>query len=156
MTVPAPVASRPTRSSPNTRVLGGLLLVFGSSWMLKQAGIIDVPWSAVFSLVLIALGAALIVTSRRKVRTIPLILLGAALTAGLALGSADLGVRGGFGQRELHGPDVLANTRSFRLGVGELDLDLRQVEVPAGRTTTVHAQVSVGHQIGRASCRERV
>jgi predicted membrane protein len=146
MTAPVPAtAARPPapRSSVNTRVLGGLLLVFGSGWMLKAAGILDIPWSAIVSLVLIALGLALIVTFRSRARTVPLLALGAALTVGLTIGTSNIGLRGGFGQRTLTGQAVLAAPVQT-LGFGELLLDLRNVDLPEGQTTTIRAHVGFG------------
>ena len=126
----APVSTTDTRpdsrpSSLNTRVLGGLLLVFGTGWMLKQAGVIDLPWSAVVSVVLIALGLALVVTARSRARTVPLVVLGAVLTVGLAVGSSNIGLRGGFGERVVR-PTALTATQRYRLGFGELQIDLRE------------------------------
>jgi hypothetical protein len=137
--------SRP--SSVNTRVLGGLLLVFGSGWMLKQAGVIDLPWSAVASIVLIALGLALVVTSRSRVRTVPLVLVGAALTIGLAVGSSNIGVRGGFGERIVRPTELTAAAR-YELAFGELQVDLRSTAL-SRHETTVRASVSGGRLLVR-------
>jgi len=137
--------SRP--SSVNSRVLGGLLLVFGSGWMLKQAGVLDLPWSAVASIVLIALGLALVITSRSRVRTVPLVLLGAAMTVGLAIGSSNIELRGGFGQRVLR-PAAITSSSRFRLAFGELQVDLRSTELRAGETV-VRADITGGRLLVR-------
>lgn len=143
MTAPVPTASaRP--SSTNTRVLGGLLLVFGSGWMLKQAGVVDLPWSAVVSIVLIALGLALVVTARSRARSIPLILLGAALTVGLTVSSSDIGITGGIGDRTFRPTQFDANNR-YQLGIGELTVDLTRA--PIDGRTTVRANVGVGRML---------
>jgi uncharacterized protein YceK len=150
MTAPVPATDarpRSAQSSLNTRVLGGLLLVFGSGWMLKQAGVLDLPWSAVVSTILIALGLALVVTARSGARTVPLVLLGAALTVGLAIGSSNIDVRGGFGERVLH-PPVLTSSQRYRLGFGELQLDLRKTEIQPG-LSVVRADISAGHLLVR-------
>jgi predicted membrane protein len=149
MTAPAPaVPARPSStstraSSTNTRVLGGLLLVFGSGWMLKQAGIVDLPWSAVVSIVLIALGLAMVVTARSRARTVPLILLGAALSVGLAVSSSDIGIRGGIGER-VYRPTELTR-RTYQVGVGDLTIDLTRA-LPEGRET-IRGKVGVGHML---------
>lgn len=141
MTAPAPAASaRP--SSTNTRVLGGLLLVFGSGWMLKQTGVIDLPWTALASLVLIALGLAMVVTARTRARSMPLIALGAVLTIGLAVGSSNISIRGGIGDRT-YTPTVLQANREYRLGVGQLTLDLTKAALEPGETT-IKATVAIG------------
>ena len=143
MTAPVPTASaRP--SSTNTRVLGGLLLVFGSGWMLKQAGVVDLPWSAVVSIVLIALGLALVVTARSRARSIPLILLGAALTVGLTVSSSNIGISGGIGDRVYRPGQLTANNR-YQLGIGDLTVDL--TKAPIEGHTTVRAKVGVGHML---------
>ncbi len=150
MTAPVPAAASRTATRPssvNTRVLGGLLLVFGSGWMLKQTGVIDLPWGAVGSIVLIALGLALVITARSRARSLPLIALGGALTIGLAIGSSNIGMRGGFGERTLR-PATLTTSTMYRLGVGELVVDLRSTAMRPG-TTTVRAEVSVGHLLLR-------
>jgi len=141
MTAPVPAASaRP--SSTNTRVLGGLLLVFGTGWMFKQTGVIDLPWSAVVSIVLIALGLAMVVTARTRARSMPLIALGAVLTVGLAVGSSNISVRGGIGDRSFH-PTVLTGDKTYRLGVGELTLDLTQTALHDGENS-VRVNLAVG------------
>ena len=123
------------------------MLVFGSGWMLKQTGVIDLPWSAVASIVLIALGLAMVVTARSRARSMPLILLGAALTAGLAFGSSNISIRGGIGDRTFH-PTVLTANHTYRLGVGDMTLDLRSTALNQGENI-VRANVSVGHLLVR-------
>jgi predicted membrane protein len=145
MTAPVPAAAaRPApTSSLNTRLFGGLLLVFGTGWMLKAAGVVDLPWTAVFSLVLIALGLALVITARSRVRTVPLIMLGAILTAGLAVGSSNINFKGGIGEQVLR-PTTVGTARSYRLFVGEMVLDLRHTAFTES-VTTINADVGVGH-----------
>ncbi len=142
----APMAASDARpvisSSVNSRVLGGLLFVFGLGWLLKQTGVIDMPWSAVASLVLVALGLAMIVTARARARSVPLMLLGGALMAGLAIGSSNIGVRGGVGERVLT-PRIVHASERYHLGIGDLELDLRHSTIAA--TSTITADVGVGH-----------
>lgn len=148
MTAPVPTAARPpAATSVNSRVLGGTLLVFGTGWLLKQTGVIDVPWAAVVSLVLVALGLAMVATSRTRARTVPLMLLGLALTAGLAVGSSNIDVKGGVGDRTFT-PTVLAANNRYHLGIGDMTIDLRHVDIPNGETT-ITADVGVGHLLVR-------
>lgn len=156
MTAPAPAtAARPTptasRSRPpaapsiNNRVLGGLLLVFGTGWLLKQTGVLDVPWTAVVSMVLVALGLAMIATSRTRgrIRTVPLIVLGLVLTAGLAVGSSNIDIKGGVGDRTF-APTALVDKQRYHLGIGDMTLDLRRANLADG-LNTVTADVGLGH-----------
>jgi hypothetical protein len=144
MTAPVPAtAARPSPSSVNTRVLGGLLFVFGTGWLLKQTGVVDMPWSAVTSLVLVALGLALVATARSRARTVPLMLVGVALTAGLAFGSSNIDIQGGVGERNL-APTLLSGSKRYHLGIGDMKIDLRHLELEEGETT-VYADVGVGH-----------
>lgn len=58
--------------------------------------------------------------------------------------AADIDFKGGTGQRDYR-PAAVADIRSdYRLGVGELRLDLSDVDFPAG-VTTVRTDVGVGH-----------
>jgi phage shock protein PspC (stress-responsive transcriptional regulator) len=57
--------------------------------------------------------------------------------------AADIDLRGGVGQRDYR-PATLADLRpEYRIGVGQVDLDLRDVTLPAGRTE-VRLKVGVG------------
>src|SRR3954463_6537957 len=48
--------------------------------------------------------------------------------------SADLDLRGGVGEAEYRPASVAALRGEYRLGVGRMDVDLRNVNLPAGRT----------------------
>lgn len=57
--------------------------------------------------------------------------------------AADLDLKGGVGERDYR-PASVADIRSeYRLGIGELRLDLRGIEFPAG-TTTIRTHLGVG------------
>lgn len=144
MTAPVPATSA-RLSSTNTRVLGGLLLVFGTGWMLKQSGVVDIPWTGVVSLVLIALGLAMVVTARTRARSMPLIALGAVLTIGLTIGSSDIGIKGGIGD-PVHRPTALTGDREYRLGIGDMTIDLSGVQL-SRPVTTIRGSQSIGHML---------
>jgi cell wall-active antibiotic response 4TMS protein YvqF len=144
----APATTRPAAvDRVNSRVLGAMLLVFGSGWLFQQVGIIDLPWTAIVSLVLFTLGIGMIMTSRRRARTVPLVLVGVALTLGLAVGTSGIDIKGGVGQRTVT-PPALSVKNTYRLGIGELVLDLRHVRFDP-HNTRVSATVGVGHLVVR-------
>ena len=53
--------------------------------------------------------------------------------------AADLDLRGGVGQREYRPTSVADLRPEYRLGMGQIDLDLRNIELPAGRDASVNA-----------------
>jgi len=62
--------------------------------------------------------------------------------------AADIDIKGGAGQRH-YSPATAAEIRpEYRLGMGELEVDLRAVTLPAGTTTTA-VKVGVGHAVVR-------
>jgi len=87
---------------------------------------------------LVALGAAF---GRGRWLVVPAILI--ALPAGV-VAAADLDVSGGVGEREYTPTSVSALDRRYELGMGQLRIDLREVDFGAG-ATTLKARVGVGH-----------
>src|SRR4051812_32046959 len=63
--------------------------------------------------------------------------------------AADLDLRGGVGQAEYRPTSVKQLRPEYRLGMGQIDLDLRILEIPAGRT-------SVNVRVGFGEARVRV
>jgi predicted membrane protein len=62
--------------------------------------------------------------------------------------AADIDMKGGVGERHYR-PSSLTEVRDgYRLGMGELEVDLRDVDLPAGRTT-VNLDVGIGGAIVR-------
>jgi phage shock protein PspC (stress-responsive transcriptional regulator)/predicted membrane protein len=62
--------------------------------------------------------------------------------------AADIDIKGGAGERHYR-PTTVSELRSdYRLGMGELDVDLRDVDLPAGQTN-MHVEVGVGHAVIR-------
>jgi hypothetical protein len=57
--------------------------------------------------------------------------------------AADVDLKGGVGQRDYRPASVTDLRSDYRLGVGEMRLDLRDVDFPAG-TTTIRTHVGVG------------
>src|SRR4051812_14388306 len=62
--------------------------------------------------------------------------------------AADVNIDGGVGQRNYTPVNATELRPDYRLGMGELDIDMRRVEFPPG-TTDVHVQVGVGHAVVR-------
>lgn len=62
--------------------------------------------------------------------------------------AADVRVDGGIGERQYR-PATMAELRpDYELGMGELIVDMRDVDLPAG-TTTMRVQVGIGHTVVR-------
>jgi phage shock protein PspC (stress-responsive transcriptional regulator)/predicted membrane protein len=62
--------------------------------------------------------------------------------------AADIDVDGGVGQRSYAPANASELRPDYRLGMGELVVDLRDVDLPAGRTD-VHVKVGIGHTVVR-------
>jgi phage shock protein PspC (stress-responsive transcriptional regulator)/predicted membrane protein len=62
--------------------------------------------------------------------------------------AADVNIDGGVGQRDYSPEDMSEVQPDYRLGMGELDIDMRHVVLPPGQTD-MHVQVGVGHAVIR-------
>ncbi len=62
--------------------------------------------------------------------------------------AADIDVEGGIGQRDYHPSDVAELRDDYGVGMGELNVDMRDVVLPEGETT-VQLEVGVGHALVR-------
>lgn len=107
---------------------GAVLIAVGGFWL---AGV----ESAVAAWVVVALGAAMVVSAfTGGARWLVLPALAFSLPVALVI-AADVDLRGGIGDR-VHRPASLENlARSYRLGAGRLEVDLREVRFPAGDTS---------------------
>ena len=147
---PAPAPPPPTdRHAPAaaTVLVGALLVLVGIAWLLDAAGVV-VPWRAILPASLIAVGLACVAGAFRG-RQHALMVVGVALMVLLSLAAAvdwnlDLPVAG-VGDRSER-PTSPAQLREYELGVGNLELDLRQLQLPPG-TTTVEARVGIGELV---------
>jgi phage shock protein PspC (stress-responsive transcriptional regulator) len=119
-------------------VFGALhVLFFGAGWIAAEGG--D-GWIAGL---VIAAGVALIAGAFvRRVRWLVLPALTVALAAGF-VAAADLEFEGGYGERTYRPGDVAAIQDRYELAVGELTLDLRGADLPAG-DTPVRLDIGVG------------
>ena len=131
-----------------TVLVGALLVLVGIGWLLDAGGV-GVPWRAVLPAALIAVGLACVAGAFRG-RQHALMVVGVALTVVLSLAAAadwDLDVPwgGGVGDRTER-PTTPADLTGYELGVGNLVVDLRQLQVPPG-TTAVEARVGIGELV---------
>jgi Cell wall-active antibiotics response 4TMS YvqF len=128
-----------------TVLVGALLVLVGIAWLLDAAGV-EVPWRAVLPAALIAVGLACVAGAFRG-RQHALMAVGVGLTVVLSVAVAadwdlDVPLAGGVGDRTER-PSSPAELTEYELGVGNLVVDLRQLQVPAG-TTVVEARVGIG------------
>jgi hypothetical protein len=131
-----------------TVLVGALLVLVGIGWLLDSAGI-EVPWRALLPAALIAVGLACVVGAFRG-RQHALMIVGVALTVVLSVAAAagwdlDLPLTGGVGDR-VERPTTPAEVSEYGLGVGNLVVDLRRLQVPPG-TTEVEARLGVGELV---------
>lgn len=140
----------PRRRSVGQIVFGFVLVAAGLAWLVAATDLFDLPWRAVFAGALIAVGAAVVASAGRE-RHSGLIVVGAILTVLLTLvstteGFLDLPLAGGIGERNYAPQTVETLSSEYRLGIGELVLDLTELEFAQGETT-VEASVTIGSLI---------
>lgn len=134
----------PGRSSLGALVAGLALVVAGLAWVLAASGVMDLSAGDVLATALVVVGGGLVVGawwgSARW-------LIALAVPLALALGVASLaGVpfRDGFGQRTFLPRSADEVRDEYRLGAGELLVDLSDVDVGPERTVRVRASVGMG------------
>jgi hypothetical protein len=123
-------------------------VLVGIGWLLDAAGV-AVPWRAILPASLIAVGLACVAGAFWG-RQHALIVVGVALMVVLSLAVAvdwdvDVPVTGGVGDRTEQ-PRTPGDLTTYELAVGNLEVDLRQLQVPPG-TTAVEARVGVGQLV---------
>lgn len=130
-----PPLPRERRSSPLGRItVGTALLAGGAVWLLDVAGVVSVPTSAVIAVVLGVVGLGLLVGSvagrARWLALLVAVLLPAALVTA-SIGDLGIDVRDGVASRTVVVTETSELEDSYQLGVGELILDLSQIDDPA-------------------------
>ena len=143
---PAPVRRPPRHPFPWGWAAVGLLLIAGGIlWLIQSATDVKVPWRVALPAALIAVGLALIAGARSG-RHSWLIAVGVILTISLiAVSSFDIKLEGGVGDR-VERPTTLAQLQvPSHLSIGQLTIDLRGLQIPAGgRTAHLEASVGIG------------
>jgi hypothetical protein len=144
----APELLPPPRPLPLARIaLGLILLAIGLGWLLHSLDVIEVPWDALLPVALIAIGAVLVVGSRTG-RHSGLIALGIVLTIFTALVTAvDLPLVGGVGQREITPQSLAELEHRYDLAVGQLVIDLRELQLQPGERVDLEARVGMGELV---------
>lgn len=145
VTSPLPATTLPRRRSrgATAATLGAVLLASTAAIALTTAIAGDASWETVAGVGTIAAGLALVGGSALgagPVAVIPVLL---ATAGALAVQAADLDLHGGIGTRSYR-PAATADVRDdYRLGIGDLAIDLRDTTLPRGRTV-IRAKVGIG------------
>ncbi len=142
---PAPPPVRAPRSPLGPTVLSVLLIVGGGAALLDVSGAVEVSLVGFLAVALILTGAGLVVGAWWG-RARGLVALGIVLT--LLLGFArvvDVNVAGGIGERVARPATPGEVDDRYRLGMGSLTLDLRDLD--AGRIAPVEARVGIGELV---------
>ncbi len=122
---------------------GAGLAFFGSAWATAAGG------GVVVASVVLALGAALVVgalrgTARARWLAVPAIVI--AFPAAV-VSAADISLDGGLGERTYHPSGADRVPDGYRLGAGELVVDLRDLDWRDGRRVALALDVGVGHAV---------
>jgi hypothetical protein len=121
-------------------VAGLVLVVLGLAWVLHEADVVDVSASVVLAALVVVVGLAVMAAPKGAGRG-GLIALGI-LLALLALAASAVSpslLDEGVGDRR-HDPRSTDELRTYELGIGELEVDLRSLELPA----RVEAAIGIG------------
>jgi phage shock protein PspC (stress-responsive transcriptional regulator) len=134
-------ATEAPRSSRATRVVGGAMLLAAGGVAAAAAAGAAFGWVTAAGVLVLASGAVLIAGAffgASAWLTLPPLAL-AAVVAGL--GAADVELRGPVGERTYAPTAAAALPDTNRMAIGELEVDLRDLELPPG---TTHLKVRLG------------
>lgn len=143
---PPPPEAPPATVRVGRIVLGVLVVLVGVGWLLEVLDVADFAWDVILPAALILIGGSLLLSARSATGHGGLITIGIVLTVILVIGSTlDFPFEGGVGQRSYR-PIAADQVRAeYRLGIGELTLDLTDAgDVPVGATERVRARVGIG------------
>jgi len=146
-TDPDPARRRSSRRATVT-VLGGVLIAIGAAVAAASIAGADVSWQAAGGALVIVAGVGIAAGSAFGAS--PAIVVPAFLAAALIAASQAAGIelKGGAGERSYH-PTTVADLRGeYRLGAGDLRVDLRDLRLPPG-VTRVKATLGLGELVVR-------
>jgi phage shock protein PspC (stress-responsive transcriptional regulator) len=135
---------RRSRSFPLASVvLGVLVIAAGVLGALDHWGV-SFSWSVALAAAAVLVGVTLVAAAFLRLRIGGLALIGLLLgTAALAASTIDVHLNEGIGSRS-YAPLLAAGIKpSYALGIGNLELDLGHVRLPAGKTQ-IEARVGIG------------
>jgi hypothetical protein len=144
---PEPAAPRKQPIPVGRLVLGLALVLLGLGWLLEATGAVELDWGLVWPVVLILVGAVLVAAAWQGRARGGLVALGVVLALLLALGTVEMPLTGGVGDR-VERPGSLDEIPSrYELTVGKLVVDLGRLrwspaEVPG--SVRVRARVGTG------------
>jgi predicted membrane protein len=120
-------------------------VIFGVGWLLETLDIGEFPWEIVLPAALVVVGVVLLVRSRSAEHQGALVTTGIVLTILLVLGSAvDFPITGGVGERDERPTSLSQLDAEYRLGIGQLTLDLTSLNAFDGETRHVRVRVGIG------------
>jgi hypothetical protein len=146
---PVPPSPAPAKGpvAAGRLVLGLVLVLLGLGWLLEATGALELDWALVWPVVLILVGVALVVAAWQGRARGGLVALGVVLTLLLALGTLEMPLTGGVGDRVERPRSLGEIPRRYELAVGKLTVDLgglrwSAAEVPG--SVRVRAGVGMG------------
>ena len=136
----------PRRPSSAPMLISFLFVLGGVAALLASTNTLDITAGEFLAGALIVTGFALVINAIRGGRSRGLIALGVVLTIALSIASAAREpLRGGIGQRQFAPTTLSELDRPYRLGLGDMELDLTRLKVPAdGRRHAVVASLGIG------------
>ena len=141
---PPPPPRPPKKPSLFAPVLGALFAAAGLFGLLAVLDIYDVDVAAALAAGVVIVGAAIAFGAMTQRRVGGLVFLGLLLLAAFAAAAiTPVSVCAGVGEKTERPTTVTALDSSYELGIGDLELDLSDITLPAG-TTSVDASVGIG------------
>ena len=143
---PAPPAPRPPKKpSLFFPALGVILAVSGVFGLLTVLDIYDVDLDVALAAGVAIIGGTIAVGAMTQRRVGGLVVLGLLLLAAFGVAAlTPVSVSSGVGEKVERPLTAAAVEPSYELGLGELDLDLGDLALTSGTTTTVDASVGIG------------
>lgn len=141
---PPPPPRPPKKPSLFAPVLGALFAAAGLFGLLAVLDIYDVDVAAALAAGVVIVGAAIAFGALTQRRVGGLVFLGLLLLAAFAAAAiTPVSVGAGVGEKTERPTTVTALDSSYEHGIGDLELDLSDITLPAG-TTSVDASVGIG------------